>query len=602
MSQKWITAIFVLLSFSIGQAQIYLHDFGSTAISTHPYTVNPMVLDTHLSGSSWTNSVGIWSSNTGSTGEAIRLTTATSATITLTFSVASNFAATIDSFSFWSLRSNLGPQNWSMTVNGTSVGSGTTGTTGASTGTLPVSTAITGLTGTVTVVISLSGQTGNGTYRLDDFRLNGSVVSNCTAATISTIFPLTGPEHTLVTISGSGFMAGTTDVLFNGIASVFEVVSDTEIKAYAPTGGTTGSVSVITNGCEGFSSQTFTDIESVAVQNYASDLYISELYDAQAGDGGVIELYNGTASPIDLSGYTIRRYGDVGGPTFYTIILTGIIMPGEVFLIGIGNGVTPCSISENMHYPTGFNSNDEFVLYNGATIIDDVHAPVNVGYSVIRNVTAIGPNPVFNSADWNTNTTEDCSDIGIHNVPSAIPQIATAPASVSDCADGLVVFSTSLPNPAGFTYQWKLLDASGNWVNITNAAPFSGANTPTLTINPAGITLDNGQFYCQMISTTSTVVSNAAQLELTPAQVADFSTSLILCNGSTAPVLNNISPNGITGSWSPATVSNTTSGNYVFTPDAGQCASPVTLSVTVTNSIVPDFAAIPPFCSGSSVP
>ncbi|NMH26437.1 concanavalin A lectin, partial [Flavobacterium sp. SE-s28] len=84
--------------------------------------------------------------------------------------------------------------------------------------------------------------------------------------------------------------------------------------------------------------------------------------------------------------------------------------------------------------------------------------------------------------------------------------------------------------------------------------------------------------------------------------VPDFAAIPPFCSGSSVPALNTTSPNGITGSWSPATVSNTTSGNYVFTPDAGQCASPVTLSVTVTNSIVPDFAAIPPFCSGSSVP
>jgi hypothetical protein len=41
------------------------------------------------------------------------------------------------------------------------------------------------------------------------------------------------------------------------------------------------------------------------------------------------------------------------------------------------------------------------------------------------------------------------------------------------------------------------------------------------------------------------------------------------------------STNGITGTWSPATVDNTASGTYTFTPDANQCASSTTMDITV---------------------
>ena len=49
------------------------------------------------------------------------------------------------------------------------------------------------------------------------------------------------------------------------------------------------------------------------------------------------------------------------------------------------------------------------------------------------------------------------------------------------------------------------------------------------------------------------------------------------------PALATTSPNGIVGTWNPAVISNTASGNYIFTPNAGQCASPVTLDVIINN-------------------
>ncbi|WP_291093256.1 gliding motility-associated C-terminal domain-containing protein, partial [Flavobacterium sp. UBA2787] len=65
--------------------------------------------------------------------------------------------------------------------------------------------------------------------------------------------------------------------------------------------------------------------------------------------------------------------------------------------------------------------------------------------------------------------------------------------------------------------------------------------------------------------------------------VPDFATTLTLCSGTTTPTLNTTSPNGIVGTWSPATINNTTSGNYTFTPEPNQCAAPLILAVTVTN-------------------
>jgi hypothetical protein len=178
----WSLLFFFALSASgLCTAQIYQHNFGTTTISTHPYTVAPAVLDANLSSSSWTNSTGAWTSFAGSAGQAISLNNSGGTpTITLSFSTAAGYETSISSFSFWRQRSTAGAQNWSMTINGISVGSGTAPTTGASTGSITVSNPVNNQAGTITVVISLSGASGAGTFRIDDFTLNGTVSPTCT--------------------------------------------------------------------------------------------------------------------------------------------------------------------------------------------------------------------------------------------------------------------------------------------------------------------------------------------------------------------------------------------------------------------------------------
>ncbi len=93
------------------------------------------------------------------------------------------------------------------------------------------------------------------------------------------------------------------------------------------------------------------------------------------------------------------------------------------------------------------------------------------------------------------------------------------------------------------------------------------------------------------------------QLTITVIQptVPDFAPVAPFCSGDPAPVLNAASPNGITGTWSPATIDNTQTGTYLFTPDAGQCATSATLTVTVNQPVVPDFDDLA-LCTGSTAP
>ncbi|MEN9906935.1 MAG: hypothetical protein RLZZ540_76 [Bacteroidota bacterium] len=73
-----------------------------------------------------------------------------------------------------------------------------------------------------------------------------------------------------------------------------------------------------------------------------------------------------------------------------------------------------------------------------------------------------------------------------------------------------------------------------------------------------------------------------------------------ICSGDPAPTLPAVSKEGIKGTWSPALVNNTTSGTYVFTPNANECARNQSISIVVNpdNSGFSDFS----ICSGNGAP
>src|SRR5439155_273136 len=77
------------------------------------------------------------------------------------------------------------------------------------------------------------------------------------APTITSFTPTSGPVGTSVTISGLNF-AGTTAVTFNGTTASFTVMSATAIQATAPSGATTGPLSVTTAAGTATSAGTFT--------------------------------------------------------------------------------------------------------------------------------------------------------------------------------------------------------------------------------------------------------------------------------------------------------------------------------------------------------
>ena len=155
---------------------IYQHGFETGSFGDTVYSQAPSILSDNLNSTRWTIKTGVIKTFAGSggtgTGSLGVLSGSSASPFTLYLNVQNGYSLTINSFSFWRYASTT--ISWNLTVNGIAIGSGTASATGLNTGAQQVLNAITGLTGVVKVQLILSG---TGSFRIDDFTLNGNLIS-----------------------------------------------------------------------------------------------------------------------------------------------------------------------------------------------------------------------------------------------------------------------------------------------------------------------------------------------------------------------------------------------------------------------------------------
>ena len=195
------------------------------------------------------------------------------------------------------------------------------------------------------------------------------------------------------------------------------------------------------------------------------------------------------------------------------------------------------------------------------------------------------------------------------------------PAAVSLATVGLNQMYTFQPNPGQcvtatvVTLSIDVLQVTiPNFPNRSYCYGTDLANIPLLdTTSPNGV---EGTWSPSVISNTTTaiytftpntVINQCAKIQritvtIVPKTIPDFS-AISFCLGTTAPVLVPISPNGVTGTWTPPAIDNTVVGTfpYVFSPTAGLCATSQTLNVAVTPPPIPSFQDIA-LCKGTAPP
>ncbi|MEO9217703.1 MAG: gliding motility-associated C-terminal domain-containing protein [Bacteroidia bacterium] len=107
--------------------------------------------------------------------------------------------------------------------------------------------------------------------------------------------------------------------------------------------------------------------------------------------------------------------------------------------------------------------------------------------------------------------------------------ILLQPISVSSCTGSNAVFKTAASG-GSLDYQWKVDDGSG-FKNIAAGAPYTGANTATLTVNNLTASL-NGYKYCCYVSSVicnTNALSDLAVLTVNKIDIADAGKDQTLC-------------------------------------------------------------------------
>lgn len=121
----------------------------------------------------------------------------------------------------------------------------------------------------------------------------------------------------------------------------------------------------------------------------------------------------------------------------------------------------------------------------------------------------------------------------------------------------------------------------------SNTIPISGTWSPSnINSNIIGqsiYTFTANQNQC--VANTTFLHSITVNQTITP----DFNNINPICEGLPPPVLDNTSPNGIIGNWSPNIINNSVSGNYTFTPTINGCKATQTLFISIIPKKVPDF-------------
>ena len=227
-----------------------------------------------------------------------------------------------------------------------------------------------------------------------------------------------------------------------------------------------------------------------------TDLYFSE-YVAGSGNNKALEIYNPTASTIDLSVYSIQKTTDGGAVSTYG--LSGTIAAGDVYVLANPNAVAGITAQADvLNAFIDFDGNDGLALMHLDQTIDVIgELGVNPGtswavgtgstqnHTLIRNFyTYIGTSDwTTAAASYNVFTSDMIDSLGAHHTAPCGTVAPPPPAYIRfknvvdtvDEANVIVKVVVEINNPTNNTYSYTVGFDAANSTAIANV-DFSSAN------------------------------------------------------------------------------------------------------------------------------
>lgn len=284
---------------------------------------------------------------------------------------------------------------------------------------------------------------------------------------------------------------------------------------------------------------------------------------------GVV-LSGETKATLEISSPGVYKvssnYGDVvcSGPTTGTDSI--IVEYYDEIIAGVPADITICSAESSVSFD---------LTQNTAAILGTLGSDYSVSYfttsaDAAANLNAIAsPGAYTNTSNPQTifarvsSSLNNCYKIVSFNLllKDLYPQFTLTPDfSLCEFESATLSVTPLNFNSADVVYAWTLNGA---------ALP---DNTPTIAIVDGGryeVTVSNVSCSSKKQTVVSTIFA------ITP----NFSEIGTICEGSTAPILETVSPNGISGTWSPAVIDLSTEATYMFIPNADQCANSQSLVI-----------------------
>ena len=160
------------------------------------------------------------------------------------------------------------------------------------------------------------------------------------------------------------------------------------------------------------------------------------------------------------------------------------------------------------------------------------------------------------------------------------PSITSQPTNTSVCSGDNTSFTVTAAGTAPLSYQWQVstAGAGGPWANLTNAAPYSGVTTNTLTITTATLAMNSYQYrvivtgVCAPLTATSTSAILAVNAASFPA-ITGQPSNVTVCSGAGATFTVNATGAGLSYQWQVST-----NGGGLFTNIGGAMTNALTLA------------------------
>ncbi|RQO30969.1 mucin 2, oligomeric mucus/gel-forming [Taibaiella sp. KBW10] len=467
---------------------------------------------------------------------------------------------------------------------------------GASLNALPT-TSNNGVTGTWTPAIN------NTTTTTYTFTPTAGICATTATMTI-TVNPIITPAFTQVAAICSGAsLAPLPTTSTNGITGTWApALNNTATTTYTftPTAGLCATTTTMTITVNPIVTPTFTPIAAIC-----SGASLSPL--PTTSTNGITGTWAPALNNTATTTYTFTpAAGQCATTTTMTITVNPNILPAftQVPPICVGGALAPLPTTSN----NGITGTWAPALNNTATTTYTFTPTAGLCATTTTMTISVGNNtvPTFNPV----------AAICVGGTLSALPTTSNngiagtwAPA-LNNTATTTYTFT---PTATGACVTGTTMTITVNPIvtpSFTNIAPIcSGASLaplPTTSLN--GVTGTWSPALNNTATTTYTFTPSAGACATTttmtitvnPNTIPTFTPVAPICAGGNLTALPTTSNNGISGTWAPA-LNNTATTTYTFTPNAGVCATPVTMTITVNPNIVPSFTQVGPICTGNSL-